>query len=177
MSSAAGPIVPLRTGSCALRPRAGSVSSKVLWVFSSMISKEPYMVRVPNQGSALARALRRALKSAPTWQRKLLGRSRRGGGAGGAGVARGCAAVLLTELVHAASCVDHLLLAGVERMAVRAHLDLQILAQGRTRLERVAARAGDGDLFVLRMDRGFHGLGSRGSKRGVSATWGGGDGN
>jgi hypothetical protein len=42
-------------------------------------------------------------------------------------------------------------------MAVRAHLDLQIVTEGRARLERVPARAGDGDLFVLRVDSGFHG--------------------
>src|SRR5256886_8686786 len=66
--------------------------------------------------------------------------------------------VLLTELVHAACGVDDLLLAGIERMAVRAHLDLQIMSEGRARLERVATRAGDGDLFILGMDGGFHGV-------------------
>ena len=34
MSSAAGPMVPLRTGSCALLPPARSLSSKVLPLFS-----------------------------------------------------------------------------------------------------------------------------------------------
>jgi hypothetical protein len=43
-------------------------------------------------------------------------------------------------------------------MAVRAHLDLQIMSEGRARLERITARAGDGDLFVLGMDGGFHGV-------------------
>src|ERR1700719_2751031 len=77
--------------------------------------------------------------------RELLGAARGGG-------------VLLAELVHAARGVDDLLLAGIEGMAVRAHLDLQIVSERRTRLERVAARAGDGDLFVLGMYGGFHGV-------------------
>ena len=42
-------------------------------------------------------------------------------------------------------------------MAVRAHLDLQVMAEGRTRLERVAAGAGDRDLFVLGVYRRFQG--------------------
>src|SRR5437660_908374 len=65
--------------------------------------------------------------------------------------------VLPAELVHAARGVDDLLLARIERMAVRAHLDLQILTEGRARLERIAARAGDGDLSVVGVDCGFHG--------------------
>src|SRR5262245_12480143 len=68
--------------------------------------------------------------------------------------------VLLAELVDAPRGIDDLLLAGIERMAVRAHLDLQIVPERRARLERVATRAGDGDLFVLGMNGGFHG-GSR----------------
>src|SRR5436853_3110700 len=65
--------------------------------------------------------------------------------------------VLPAEFVHAARGVDDLLLARIERMAVRAHLDLQIVTEGRARLERVAARAGDGDLSVVGVDCGFHG--------------------
>src|SRR4029077_12455933 len=68
-----------------------------------------------------------------------------------------CSRVLLAELVHAASGIDHFLLAGVERVAVRANLDLQILSKCRAGLERVAARAGHGDLFVVGMSGGFHG--------------------
>src|SRR5581483_3215034 len=65
--------------------------------------------------------------------------------------------VLLAELVDAARGVDDLLLTGVERMAVRADLDLEVMAKCRARLECVAAGAGDGDLFVIRMGGGFHG--------------------
>src|SRR5580700_8386766 len=65
--------------------------------------------------------------------------------------------VFLAELVHAPGGVDDFLLARVEGMAVRAHLDLQIVTESRARLERMAAGAADGDLFVLGVDRGFHG--------------------
>ena len=66
--------------------------------------------------------------------------------------------VLLAELVDAASGVEDLLLAGVERMAVRAHFDLQIVSQSRPRLERIPAGAGHGNFFVFRMRIGFHGV-------------------
>jgi hypothetical protein len=42
-------------------------------------------------------------------------------------------------------------------MAVGTNFDLQILTDGRTRLELIAARARDRDLFVIGMDAGFHG--------------------
>jgi hypothetical protein len=42
-------------------------------------------------------------------------------------------------------------------MAIGANFDLQILADGRARLELVAAGAGDRDEFVFGMDAGFHG--------------------
>src|SRR3954466_7139519 len=65
--------------------------------------------------------------------------------------------VLLAEFVDAAGRIDDLLLTGVERVAVRAHLDLQIVSEGRAGLERVAARAADRNLFVFGMALGFHG--------------------
>src|SRR4026209_1441874 len=68
------------------------------------------------------------------------------------------AGVLLAELVDAAAGVDDLLLARIEGVAVRADLDLQVVAQGRARVEGVPAAAGHGDLFVLGMDSVFHGL-------------------
>ena len=60
--------------------------------------------------------------------------------------------IFLTELVDAAGRIDNLLLAGIERVAVRAHFDLQIVSEGRAGLERIAARAIDRDLFVFGMD-------------------------
>src|SRR3989344_2511995 len=49
------------------------------------------------------------------------------------------ARVLLAELLDAALGVHDLLLAGEERMAVGAHLDVQLVSQGRARGELVAA--------------------------------------
>src|SRR6185312_14671579 len=65
--------------------------------------------------------------------------------------------VLLAELVDAAGGVHDLLLTRVEGVAVRADLDLQIMPQGRARLEGVAAGAADGNLFVLGVGGRFHG--------------------
>src|SRR5581483_5616161 len=90
------------------------------------------------------------------------GRSRAGtAGAGGPGsrallARRRC--VLLAELVHAPGGIDDLLLARVERMAVRADFDLQIVAQRRAGLEGVTAGADHRDLFVLGMNGVFHGM-------------------
>ena len=70
----------------------------------------------------------------------------------------GLAGVLLTEFVDAAAGVDDLLLARIERMAVRADFDLQIVPKGRARVEGVPAAAGHRDLFVLGVDCVFHGL-------------------
>ena len=67
------------------------------------------------------------------------------------------AGVLLAELVDAAAGVDDLLLARIEGVAVRADFDLQIVTEGRARVEGVPAAAGHGDLFVLGMDSVFHG--------------------
>jgi hypothetical protein len=66
--------------------------------------------------------------------------------------------VLLAELVDATAGVDDLLLARVERVAVGADFNLQIVPERRPRQERVTAAAADGGLFVLRVDSGFHDL-------------------
>src|SRR5687768_12531239 len=50
------------------------------------------------------------------------------------------ARVLLSEAVDPAARVDDLLLAGVERMAVRAHLDLEVLTERGAGLERSEER-------------------------------------
>ena len=64
--------------------------------------------------------------------------------------------VLLAEFVDTTAGIHNLLLAGVERMAVRAHFDLQVMAQGRTRDEDIAAAASHVHVFVVRMNAGFH---------------------
>src|SRR4029079_10513530 len=69
----------------------------------------------------------------------------------------GLAGVLLTEFVDAAAGGDYLLLARIERMAVRADFDLQVVTEGRARVEGVPAAAGHRDLFVLGVDSVFHG--------------------
>ena len=64
--------------------------------------------------------------------------------------------VLLAEFIDAAAGIYNFLLARVERMAIGAHFDLQIMADRRAGLELIAAGAGDGDDFIFWMDTGFH---------------------
>src|SRR5688500_17427605 len=64
--------------------------------------------------------------------------------------------VLLTEVLDATSGIDELLFAGIERMAAGADFDLQVVAYRGARLKGVAARAGNVDLFVLRVNAGLH---------------------
>src|SRR5262245_13170002 len=65
--------------------------------------------------------------------------------------------VLLPEFIDTAGGVHDLLLARIEGVAARAHFDLQVVAQRGTRVEGIAAGAGDGDLFVIGVNRRFHG--------------------
>src|ERR1700689_3297820 len=85
---------------------------------------------------------------------------RKSASAWGAGALAGSgdAGVFLAELVHATGGVHHLLLAGIKRMTVRTDVEAQIVADGRARLEGVAAAAGHRDFLVVRMGRGFHGI-------------------
>jgi hypothetical protein len=76
--------------------------------------------------------------------------------------ARGSRGVLLAEFVDATGRVDDFLLARIEGMAVGANFDLQVMTQGRLRLEGIAAGTGHGDFFVFRMRVGFHGFLSTG---------------
>jgi len=70
-----------------------------------------------------------------------------GGAAPVVASARGCGRVFLAELVDAAA-VSTSSACRYRRMAVRTHIDAQVLAHGRARLESVAAAAADGDLAV-----------------------------
>src|SRR5262249_10350064 len=65
--------------------------------------------------------------------------------------------VLALELLDAAGRVHVLHLAGEERVTGRADLDRDVLLRA-ARLELVAAAAGDGGFFVLRVDAVFHGV-------------------
>src|SRR5512146_1550092 len=67
-------------------------------------------------------------------------------------------AVLLAEFLDATGGIDDLLLAGIERMAGRTYLDVQVPAQGGTRLPGVAAAARNRYLIVFRMNFSFHGI-------------------
>ena len=64
--------------------------------------------------------------------------------------------VLLAEFIDAAAGIHNFLLARVERMAIGANFDLQIMADGRAGLELIAAGTSDCDDFIFGMDAGFH---------------------
>ena len=61
----------------------------------------------------------------------------------------------LLESVNTSACINQLLLAGEERMALGTDLDLDILLCG-TSLDHVAASAGNSGLLVLRMNTFLH---------------------
>jgi hypothetical protein len=65
--------------------------------------------------------------------------------------------VLLAKFIDAATGVDDFLLTGIERVAIRTNLDLQIVADGGAGFERIPAGAGDVDRLIFGMDFGFHG--------------------
>src|SRR5262249_23599042 len=68
------------------------------------------------------------------------------------------------ELLHPATDVHDLLLAGVERVARRAHLDVDVAAfDGAPRGERVPARADHGGRHVVRVDASLHDVPSSGA--------------
>jgi hypothetical protein len=65
--------------------------------------------------------------------------------------------VFVAELLDAASGIHDLLCAGVERVALGADFNVQVgFAHGGTGLELVAAAACHCDLFVFRVNGGFH---------------------
>jgi hypothetical protein len=80
------------------------------------------------------------------------------------------ARVTLAELLDATCSVDDFLLARIERVACRAHFDVQRFVDRRTRRKRVAAAARHLDLAVLRMDTGFHQAPVRWADRGPVAS-------
>ena len=65
-------------------------------------------------------------------------------------------AVFLAEPIDAAATVEDLLLARVERMAIRAHLDMELLTQRRAGREFVAAAADHLHIGVFGVDVRFH---------------------
>jgi hypothetical protein len=69
----------------------------------------------------------------------------------------GASIVLVAELLDTTRSVHDLLCAGIERVALGAHFNVQIgFAHGGAGLEFVAAAACYCDLFVFRVDGGSH---------------------
>ena len=62
----------------------------------------------------------------------------------------------LLELVHTTACIDKLLLAGVEGVALGADFNTHLATLGRTRDDSLAASALDDALNVLGMDSVLH---------------------
>src|ERR1019366_1424818 len=99
---------------------------------------------------------RRALRRARRGSHRVIpsgGAARRGSALRGAGLALRAVATL--EALDASTGVDQLLLAGEERVALVAQLDVQVRL-GRARLEGVPARAAHGGLDVLGVDLCLH---------------------
>jgi len=65
-------------------------------------------------------------------------------------------AIALVEAVDASGGIDQLLLAGKERVASGTNFDVQVTFLGGARLERFAARAGDGNINVFWVNSWFH---------------------
>lgn len=67
-----------------------------------------------------------------------------------------CSAKTLVEALYTATCGRLLLLTGVERVAVGAYVQGEVLTRGRTNLEGCTARTAGGDRVVIRVDTLFH---------------------
>ena len=65
--------------------------------------------------------------------------------------------VTAAEFIDSTGGVDNLLLAGIERVAGRAHFEVQVVVgKGGPRFEAIAATASHGKFFIGRMDVRFH---------------------
>ena len=67
-----------------------------------------------------------------------------------------CSLQTLLELVNASAGINKLLLAGKERMALRANFNADDTALGRTGLDFFAACALDSDFAIVGMESFFH---------------------
>ena len=67
-----------------------------------------------------------------------------------------CSLQTLLELVNASAGINKLLLAGKERMALRANFYADGVALGRTGLNFFAASALDSNFAIVRMESFFH---------------------
>jgi hypothetical protein len=76
----------------------------------------------------------------------------------GSGCAFGCGflTIAFVEAIDASCGVDQLLLARKERVASRTNFNVQVTFLGGASLERLAARAGDGNIDVFWVNSWFH---------------------
>ena len=74
----------------------------------------------------------------------------------GFGFGSGFLAVTLVEAIDASCGIDQLLFTRKERMASRTNFDVQVALASGAGLERLAARAGDGNFNVFGMNSWFH---------------------
>ena len=65
-------------------------------------------------------------------------------------------AIALVEAIDASCGIDQLLLAGKERVASRTNFNVQVTFLSGASLERLAARAGDGNINVFWVNSWFH---------------------
>jgi|SRR5690554_5430572 hypothetical protein len=66
------------------------------------------------------------------------------------------AAETLGEAINTATGIHHFLLAGVEGVAQAAHVNVEVLGQGRASFESIAAAAVNNYVGVFGMNFGFH---------------------
>jgi len=74
----------------------------------------------------------------------------------GCAVGGGFLAIALVEAIDASCGIDQLLLAGKERVASGTNFDVQVTFLGGASVERLAARAGDGNINVFWVNSWFH---------------------
>ena len=68
----------------------------------------------------------------------------------------GFLAIALVEAIDASCGIDQLLLAGKERVASGTNFNVQVTFLGGASVERLAARAGDGNINVFWVNSWFH---------------------
>jgi len=94
-----------------------------------------------------------SLVERPTCRRQEFVRLMLGSGCAFSG---GFLAVALVEAIDASGGIDQLLLAGKERVASGTNFNVQVTFFGGASLERLAARAGDGNINVFWVYSWFH---------------------
>src|SRR5690606_4616752 len=164
MSRTLGPTVGSRTGRSNDSPVSGSVKVKRLVVIHCTWQWRSRAIPAPGQGGRVRSEARAGPLSARPPHYNNAGRPRKRNRYGM--LLAGGKPVAASKLVDSAAGIDDLLLTRVERMARRAHLDVQVVPERRARLDDVAAAARDRDFPVLGVNVCFH-RASMGSQRGA----------